>query len=238
MVTARDDVEFVSAKWAHNAPNGNLETRLRVVGPLVNFDNIREQIQVIGPGRMLLEDYRARPKEQLRDHNTPAAAFGIDRGGQVMLTGRGATLLRWSGHLMLDAFHNDMRAETAVQMIHRSLDSQLTVQMDCQQLLADLEATGGLGVWFAGEAPQPQVKAVYADDAVRILSDEKLILTDHLEYTAYDHTVLLHADAGRLTQVQERDAPAGLTAQRVRWDLLKNRLEILNRPGAAHVPVD
>ncbi len=234
MVTARDDVVFLASKWS--GPAGDrLESRLKVIGPLISFDNLMEQIQVIGPGRLLLEDYR--PRSQRRKHDPSSASlFGVERTGTVKFTGRGATLLRWKGQLMLDMFHNDLLTDTGVQMVHRSLDSQLTVQMDCRRLLADLRATGGLGVWFAGQTPQPQLQAVYADDAVRVVSDERTILTDHLEYTAFDQTILLNADEGKATEIQQEGQPTAVRAQRFRWNLIDNELEII-KPVVGRVPV-
>ncbi len=235
MVTARNSVLFLATQWA-DTDRTQLETRMRVTGPLISFDNIVEQIQIIGPGRMLLEDYRPRSDRRKHDPNA-AALFGVERTGQVKFTGRGATLLKWSGQLLLDAFHNDLRADSGVQMIHRSRDAQLTAQLDCQRLLADLEATGGLGLWLGGDTPQPRVKAIYADRDVRVLSDERTIQTDHLEYTGFDQVVLLKADPGRLTQIHEAGRPAALTAQRFRWDLYANRLEIL-KPGPSRIPME
>jgi len=233
--TARDGVVFLTTKWSDPIA-GVVETRMRVTGPLVTFDNIMEQIQVIGPGRLLLEDYRVRSKRRKQDPQA-ASLFGLERTGSVKFTGRGATLMRWSGQLMLDMFHNDMRVDNDVQMFHRSRDSQLTVQLDCQRLLADLEATGGLGAWFADDTPQPSLQAVYADDTVRVLSDNRTILTDHLEYTGFDQTILLRADKGGLTEIQEQGRPTTLTAERFRWNLPANRLEII-KPGASRVPLE
>ena len=232
--TARDDVTFLSSSWSDVSHN-HLETRMRVSGPLISFDNVVEQIQVIGPGKMLIEDYRVRSERRKSDPEA-ATLFGVERTGQVKFTGRGATLMRWSGQLSMDAFHNDLRADSDVQMIHRSLDSQLTVQMDCQRFVADLANTGGLGVWFGNKAPQPQIQAVYADESVRVLSDDRTIITDHLEYTGFDQSILLRADPGRLTQIQEEGQPTALTAERFRWDLPANRLVVL-KPGPGRVPL-
>ena len=234
-VTARNDVAFSSSRWSDKIDN-RLDTRMRITGPLITFDNVVEQIQVIGPGRMFIEDYRVRPNNRPADPSS-AAVFGVDHTGKPKLTGRGATLMRWSTQLTLDAFHNDMQVDNGVQMIHRSLDSQLTVQLECQRLLADLEATGGLGVWLAGHASQPTIKAIYADDNVRVLSDQRTIITDHLEYTGFDQTVLLRSDQGRLSQIQENDQPTPLSAERFRWDLATNRIEIL-KPGPTRLPVE
>ncbi len=225
LVTAQQDVVFQATKWS-DEPGGPFETRVHLAGPLMSFDNVAEQFQVIGPGSMLIEDYRVRSKRRKHDQRA-TSLFGSERTGQAKFTGRGATLLKWRNQLSFDAYHNDMRADTGVQMIHRSLDSQLTVQVDCQRLLGDLESTGGLGVWVAGHAPQPRLKAVYADENVRIISDDRTIRTDHLEYTGFDETVLLRADQGRLTEIHEHSPPTALTAERFRWYLRENRLEIV-----------
>ena len=227
-VTARENVIF-SLSRRSNKDDNQIDTRVRITGPIISFDNVVEQIQVIGPGRLFIEDYRIRNTET-------NSLFAADPTGQPRFTGRGATLMRWTAQLTLDAFHNDMQVDHDVQMIHRSLDSQQSVQLDCQRLLADLEATGGLSVWLAGRAAQPNIKAIYADDHVRVLSDQRTIITDHLEYTGFDQTVLLRSNPGRLSEIQEDTHPSPLSAERFRWDLATNRIEII-KPGPSHIPL-
>lgn len=245
--TARGKVVFEAEKWI-DQPHGTLETRLRLSGPMATFDHLLEQIQIIGPGTALIEDYRSadpppQPADALAENQdeSPASSstsgwLGFQPGQGVALASRGVTLMKWSGQLLLDANHNDLQLVDQVQVMHRPADSRESIQLDSQRLLADLEATGGLAVWFSGEAPQPTVKVIRADRHVRILTPERTFLTDHLIYTGFDQNLVLQADPGRVTTMHQHDHPSAFTAESFRWDLVKNRVDI-RLPGAGRMPL-
>lgn len=224
-VTASKDVTFEAATWA-DRPGGKVATRLWIAGPTMVFDNLLEQVHVVGEGKMLVQDYRN------------AAGGGGQSGGaspMVKITGKGDTVFTWKKQLNFDAVHNDMRIEEQVQMLHRPSDSTDFFQLDCRRLLADMDATGGLGAWLSDETPRPQLKAILADGAVRVLIQKREIHTDHLEYTGFDQIITLRADKDRLTRIYSDDGSSSAGAARFRWDLKRDWIEI-EEPGRTIAP--
>lgn len=225
-----------SASMASGSSAAGVTSRLRLTGPVLTFDNVLEQVQVLGAGSLLVEDYG-----DGQDGDT-------DTAPQVAMRGRGATLLTWNGQMTLDAQHNDLRAVRDVAMDHvppqalhapepdegsapLSSAPVSSTHLTCQRLLADLEPTGGLSGWLSSDPPQPEIRGIYADREVRVIAGGRTYLTDHMAYTGVDRTVVLRGDAdGRgLTEIHEGDGRS-LTARQVRWDLNRNTYELV-RPG-------
>ncbi len=218
-------------------------SRLRLSGPVLTFDNVVEQVQVLGAGSLLVEDYSPPPTAERAGRRGRDSAGGTG-GPEVILRGRGVTLLTWDGQMTLDAHHNDLRAVRNVAMDHvppqpegATGASTQGVHLDCQHLLADLEPTGGLSVWLSGSPPKPEIRGIYADNQVRVIAGGRTYLTDRMTYTGVDRTVILRGEAdGRgMTEIQEGDGRA-LTARQVRWDLARNTYELV-RPGPTRMPL-
>lgn len=228
-ITATGDVTFIAETWRDEI-NGIQDTRLTLIGPTLIFNNITQTVKISDVGRMLVEDYRLEKKKPEREGRVEQA------GPDVKFSGRGATLFTWAGSLLLDAFNNDMAIDRQVQMVHRPMGSDQVVQMDCQNLLCDLEATGGLGQLFSGNSPKPSVKAIVADRDVLVRADKRLIECDRLEYVGPEQTVYLLANTGKLVKMTDPGSAQPYSATRFRWDLKNNRVEII-QPGAASSPL-
>lgn len=226
-VTARGNVLFEAESWTDKAQS-DLGTRLTITGDHMHFEESREEVQVVGAGRMLFEDYRPEAK--------PKAAADKSESPIVSFTGRGATLFTWKGRLLLDAYHNDMLIQDRVQMIHRAKGKPEVMQLDCQNFLSDLEATGGLGVWLSSSAPQPEIKAVLADRDVRLIAYGRTITADHLQYTGSDQTLTLRADQGKLVSVNDERDHTTRSFSWYRWDLLKD-MHTVDNPSSTIVPI-
>lgn len=226
-VTARGGVLFDAESW-QDEQQKVLGTRLTIVGDHMHFEEPREEVQVVGAGQMLFEDYRP--------ERSGAGDASKSESPLVHFTGRGATLFKWKGRLLLDANHNDMLIQDRVQMVHRPTGKPDVLQLDCQNFLADLEETGGLGVWFSGNAPQPALKAVLADRDVRLLADQRTINTDHLQYTGSDQNLVLRAEPGRMVEIIDERDPTARTVREIRWDLMKNRVSF-EEPSPAQIPL-
>ncbi|MFW6060629.1 MAG: hypothetical protein ACODAQ_10640, partial [Phycisphaeraceae bacterium] len=233
--TARGNVRFIAEQ--HEPDTGKLRTRLRIDGPLMSFDGEQEQIQVLGAGAMLIEDRRP-PEDEDPDRDSDRIQFG----------GRGETLFTWERQLTLDAARNDVRMQGTVQMVHRPAvnddDAQQIIQLDTEQLFADLSGSGGLGGWAGDEATStadtatPELRLVRADDNVRVLYDagRSIVRSDHLQYTADDQIVRLWADEDRLVRIRRDDQPAPLSFEEGFWNLATDEFDA-RRLGPGVVPV-
>ena len=125
-LTAREDVVLLATKWT-DATRQKVQTRVRMAGPLLVFNNITEQAQIIGPGSMLIEDRRPTTQEPTKTRATP-------------ISGRGASAFTWTQRLLLDNIATDMTLEGNVQLTHQPADGKAIVELKTQRLLADMES--------------------------------------------------------------------------------------------------
>jgi lipopolysaccharide export system protein LptA len=191
--TAAGSVILTGTQTAEGTTDVN--TRLRIEGPLITFDNAREQMQVIGAGKMLTEDYR-----KIVPVVDPGAGGVAGMGGAF--NAGGATLFTWGNLMTADFLNNDLRLGDKVQVVHRAIGANKPVQIDAQRLWADMESAGGIGGWVSKNAPKPRLMSVLADGAVRLLTQDATVFTDHLKYTGLTQEIKLTSDAGRLTRMQ------------------------------------
>lgn len=248
----------------------NMTNRFRLAGPSIVFETATERVVVTGPGTMLVEDYAQSPAEAQGDPpatEVAGSARGVptaddSAGGPPMpssqaqaraprpspprqpaaLLGKGQTVFRWTGSLVLDAASNDMIIRDDVLMIHRTPSRAGVVQINCDRLVADQAVSeGGLNAWLAGDAPTPEVQTVRADGSVRIREGTATIVADHAHYDNRPDSrtrgyVDIFSDEGVVT-VQDDNEPLGqLTARKLRWHLEDNRFEVI-QPGPTRVPM-
>jgi len=222
-ITADGEVVFEASTWADYI-NGKLLTRMHLTGPTMVFDNlVTEQFSVKGAGTLLIEDHR--------EDKPGTRSASRD---EVQITGKGATLFTWKKQFLVNLIHNDMKIEEQVQVLHVPEGTNDTFQLDCRRLLADLASSGGLGVMMNTDAPRPELKAIYADNDVRVISRGRQMYTDHLEYTHFDNTIVLRADENKQTRVYQANGQSG-SARLFRWNLETDRMEIID-PGRTVAP--
>lgn len=230
MITARDNVRFEAANWGPAIRDLPL-TRVSIQGEFITFDRPSEQVQIHGPGRMGIEDYR--PKDTSEDAPDPTDPL-------VNVTGRGITLFTWKGSGILDFYNNDMRLRDQAQMLHRPLgatDASQDVQLDCQRFVADLEESGGLGMITESNEPQPNLKAIRASDRVRLLGSKYEIYTDQMDYTHFNQTVVLNSEeGGPRSRIIDNSSGAAMYADQFRWDLMRDVIEVID-PGRSTAPI-
>ena len=219
---ARDQVRFLAENWLDH-PGEHLASSVLIEGPRLDLVNTKEAeaITVTGPGSMVYLDQR------------PASGSDGPVNSAVALAGRGKTLFSWAEALTLDARHNDMLMRRNVQMVHLADGQTEPLQLDCQRLLADLKATGGLKMWLGSTLPSPAVQVVKADGAVRVISDPYTITTDQLTYTGANQQVRLDARDGWTTQVWAPQV-GSLSGRRLVWHLETGRFEVID-PGPIRV---
>ena len=194
-IVATENVEFLAVQWQDEIDGEHVVTRLRIAGPKMEFNNTDrdgdtvQQIRFVGAGEMGFEDYRPQTK---RKQTNPR---------RVQFSGRGITAFTWTGQMVLDAWTNDMSIYEDVWMVHRwSKGKSDSIQMSCDQFVADLFATGGLATWTSGRAPQPSIKSVTAE-RVHAIWEENEIRTHTLEYSDTDQFIVLTPAKGAATTI-------------------------------------
>ncbi|MEX2216598.1 MAG: hypothetical protein WD768_20965 [Phycisphaeraceae bacterium] len=230
-LVAREQVVFESEKWADRV-GGKLATRFRLTGPLLDFDNISEQIIITGAGSMQIEDYRTAKK---KDDNTkpgdvkPPEAKPTEASKQVAFVGEGVTLFIWQKQLTVDAKRNDVRMDGDVRMVQLPQGSDQDVRMDCNQLVADFKSTGGLDSWLNGKAGEPKLDNLTAAGPVILKHTGRTITGDQLYYTGNNALVVISSEGARLCELLE--AESVLPAKRFKWYLDKDKW-VAEEPGA------
>jgi len=231
--TARGGPVFRSRSFDALAPDVDL-TRFRLEGPLMTFENTpsHEWVQVIGEGRMLVEDYRATETRSSKPET---------RNTAVKVSGKGQTLFTWQRQLTLDAARNDMLMEQNVQMVHRPLGEKPgafgeVATLSCNKLFADLSASQGMDGWLSDASPKPNVHMIVADRDVKIAQGRKRAFCDRLAYLGERNAIELAAARGKQVRIEDQDRPVPLTGTGFEWDLDTDAFN-LKRPGAMTVPL-
>ncbi len=233
-MVARHKVVFEAEKWADRV-DGQLETRFRLRGPVLTFDQKTEVIGVDGAGSMQIEDYRKKTSSSSSNDKTAENNNGKEnKDANVAFVGQGVTLFIWKGGMTLDAKKNDMALRDDVQMIQLEKDSQQPVQMDCQTLNANFASTGGLSTWLSGKPPEPDLETVVAEGRVRIIHQNKTIRGHRMDYKGAKRMVILTEKGGRFCTLD--DAETSLPAKSFKWYLDKDKI-IAVEPGAVRARV-
>ena len=222
-MTATEKVVFEAEQWADRV-GGKLGTRFRLTGPLLTFDNVTGKLIVTGAGTMQIEDYRAKGKVD----DAKAAAKKADPASPVAFVGQGVTLFLWQSFLSIDANHNDVRMDKDVKMIQQPAGGSEII-MQCNQLIADFQSTGGLNSWLTGKAGEPKIDNVTAAGSLVIMYQKQTIRGDQLYYTSNKQMAIISAEEGKMAELDTEQAT--LPARQFRWFLDKDRI-VAEEPGA------
>lgn len=209
---AERNVVVKATRWA-SAKRERVEGRLRIAGPRLTFDNATEQVEVEGAGTMLIEDYsEPRGRREL---------------GDTRLSGRGKTLFNWLGKLVLDGADSDVTIERDASMTHKPAGEDRVVDLQAHRLIADMQGMGGLGGLGTGAFDDVKIDHLLALRDVQLRDGDRVVTADRIHYEGAKRIVLLEAAEGEQVEVIRLDEPRPLRAARIRWDLEKDRLEVL-----------
>ncbi|MEM9346495.1 MAG: hypothetical protein AAGB26_07750 [Planctomycetota bacterium] len=234
---ATGNVRFLASSWDVGKPK-QLNNRILLEGPKVIITNqpaadgkeANETLIVEGEGRLMLEDYRP-PDED-------------DAENKAALTGRGMTLFNWDESMKLDALTNTATLVGTVQMTHIPKDEQGKqgdpVQLDCEELVADLTDTGGMAGWLADEpgdtkqAPDVQIEYITATDNVRLLQKgTRSISGDHMSFDAENKTIEIWTDKGKDVKIEDFEQEIVVFCERVIVNLETNTHTAINIRGGS-----
>ncbi|MDH3584057.1 MAG: hypothetical protein OER86_07570, partial [Phycisphaerae bacterium] len=132
-MTARGEVVLLGTRWKTPQKKVVL-TRFRASGPLLRFRQIGRVANIVGPGNLLIEDYRPNDRQAVKKSLKASP-----------VSGRGATLFSWHKQMTLDESAKDMVLEGQVRMRHQPLGSKDLVELQTDRLVADMRTTEGVG---------------------------------------------------------------------------------------------
>ncbi|MBI1367672.1 MAG: hypothetical protein GC162_03365 [Planctomycetes bacterium] len=211
-MTARDNVVILATRWS-DAQREHVDTRLRLAGPILEFEDLRKITTITGPGTMLLEDYREK-----KDKPTDLKA--------APMSGRGQTAFQWTQKLVLNETDKSMTIEGAVLMRHKSPGSDNVLELQADRLVANMREVRNIK---PTQMPVEKmgVDHIAADGGVQVRDNTRVASCDHLYYDGDSETVALAAEADRWVTITKLDDPKPLRARKVLWNLKTDRVEII-----------
>lgn len=130
----------------------------------------------------------------------------------------------------MDGSSTSLVMDGNVEMTHRPSANSPVLQMQTNRLTADMKGLGGIEALSASKTHKLDIDHIKAEGGVQLRDDKRLISAQHLYYDGATQTATLEAQAGRRVNVIQLDEPKPIRAQRIIWDLKKDRLEI-EQPG-------
>jgi len=211
-MVAERNVVVQSTRWA-DGERKKVLGRLRIAGPRLTFDNATERAVVEGAGSMLIEDY--------------TKAEGRRELGQTRLSGRGKTLFTWLGRLVMDGSRSDVIVEGGSNMTHKAAEGDRVVDIQAHRLVADMAGVGGIEAMRMSGFEDLRIDKLVADRDVEIRDGERIVTAGHVEYAGAAGLVMFEAPEGGMVEVIRMDEPRPIRAKRVRWDLGRDRVEVV-----------
>ncbi|MEM9558750.1 MAG: hypothetical protein AAF995_00460 [Planctomycetota bacterium] len=217
-----------------------VERLVSLRGRRIIADNLDQTLTVPGTGTLLSLDRTASANDPVDDNNTNGAdgADALAMGSP----GPGLTSFRWDERMILRRSQGTADLLGNVEVRHKALGANDISVLRSDRLLARFEETGGntqAGVGPANEnvsggALRAELVSVDATGAVRFRNAGREVVADRLFYDALNALANASAYPGRFVELLDENSGVPVTAEALRWDLVRDRIEI-DRPGPTSV---
>ncbi|GIK18011.1 MAG: hypothetical protein DYG93_03830 [Leptolyngbya sp. PLA2] len=176
-------------------------------------DNTAGTLDVPGAGRLMVADLRADTEAGSNDGN------------------RGTALFDWSQSFHVDQAKSEATMHGGVRLSHRRLADSLRTDLEAESITARIRNAS------ADEAGDLSGELEYATAVGKVwVRSGRHELTGHrLEYDAIAGTAEAFADEGGVVTVVEVGRTSPVTARRIFWNLVTDRIEV-REPGPARAP--
>ena len=205
-----------TADLAPDAPD-RVEQLVFLSGQEIIADNTTERLTVPTAGQLLVLDRREDAGSNGRQAD--------DR--------RGTARFVWRDTMSMDRPSGQIQMDGDVRLTHdRARDNQLT-DLECQTLIARLrESPASIGQPLGSSAEvRGELISANARGAVYVQSGEREIIADELDYDAQRGTALATAEAGNVVTAFDSSTGAPVSAERIFWDLIADRIEFRGSRG-------
>lgn len=214
-ISARDNVDLRLIQWL-NPEHTFALSRLWITGPIMTYRQVDQSAQVIGPGKMLIEDYRPRAAKK------PDAA-ATSQARISGFSGPGASVFTWKTKLTLDGLRADMNMEGAVEMTHKPESASDAVNLQTERLTVDMK---DLKANTLHSLRAQDIDHIAAIGAVQLRDAKRIISCDQLYYDGGPQTILLTAQPKRVVNVGYLNQARPIRAASVLWKLATDELEV------------
>jgi len=187
-----------------------LERLIFLEGPLIIAEAEERLVRVPAPGRLLLEDRRARD-----DRDRDADDLRMDLSG--------TTLFEWDGEFELSRFTGEGVMRERVRMRRRSPGAERITELECERLNTLFAIADSAPVSTA--EPGPDLLWAEATGAVYAAHGGRQMIADRLFYDAALGVAEATAAEGNEVTLFDRERGVPLTGTLLRWDLSIDRID-------------
>ncbi len=193
-----------------------LETISYIESAQLVADDVKATVETPLPGRAVIFDQRAPDATSESDQQGAPA-------GPIAASPRGTSSFRWEGSMVFARDTGVLELLRKIEVIHKPLDERPLTRMTSERLVATLK--------LAGESGKARFVAAEATGSVYVESGPQRLMGERVLYDAQNGTAIASAaeggaGVGTVTLFDDRRATP-FTARRLRWDLAKDQIEIL-----------
>ncbi len=210
-------------------------TRFMILGPKLDFVDLQKVATVTGAGKMLIEDYRPKPKPDKKGDGKGKKDSTVAKA--IPMSGRGATLFTWTEKMVMEGEvpadgpnrpeRSRLRMEGKVQMTHEPLGTKDVLELKTDALLCEMNRKKNLKSLGMTKVDNMDINFLDATGGVFLRDNKKRAITcDQLLYNGLRREALLLAPKERWVEVIRFDNPKPLRAKTILWDLNTDTLDI------------
>ncbi len=198
-----------------------LERLAYLEGDRIEADNIRQTLDVPGPGRLLLVDRRSESAQGATASDAPANA--------TTPATPGSTRFDWVGSMHLDRTTGAATMREMVQLTHKPWPSGELVFLEAEELVAmvrEKAVTDRRERQTGVDEIEGELLSATATGAVYLRSEKREMIADSLVYDAQTGIAVATAAPGNRVTMFEIARGAVVRAGRLRWDLVKDEIRV------------
>ena len=204
-----------------------LETISYIESAQLVADDVKATIETPLAGRAVIFDQRAPDASSANDQQAASA-------GPIAASPRGTSSFRWEGSMVFARDTGVLELLRKIEVIHKPLDERPLTRLTSDRLVATLKLSGEGGANGGGEAGargggHARFVAAEAIGSVYVESGTQRLVGERVLYDAQKGTAVASAavgGGGTVTLFDDRRATP-FTARRLRWDMLRDEIEIL-----------
>lgn len=226
-LVARTNVRVEAREGDANRPGRDL-WRFTLRGDRLEYTLADEMARMIGPGKMLIEDYRPAGDKAARGGTVSSADSSRAGSSLAQVSGRGQTLFTWSKELTFDKINGKMTLDQGVQMTHipDAGAGPVTITLDADRLIADMRDSSKVEV-IGMRMGSLDVDHIEALGDVQIKHGTQHIVAHRIYYDGEQKVVTLSGEPQRPVEFTDLKSLNPVRGRVIRWNLETGRREIV-----------
>jgi hypothetical protein len=195
-----------------------LEQVFFIDGPRILANDAEGTVSMPAAGRAIIRDQRAAATQAQLSNSTGVPLTGAGSGGS-----RGTSMFTWGESMLFTRATGVLTMKKDTKLVHLPLGSTQATTLTAQQMDATFDVQKGT----PGKDRSAELVKATATGSVYAESGQQHLVCDTFEYNALGGTA--EASAGPQSRVTFSDDRKGtqLVARKLFWDLVKDRVEIL-----------